>query len=216
MQNKKKRSALWLLLLFVPFCLILVFLQPIGDYLIVQDELQRTDLVAAVSGPEYRIIYAAELYTKGLAGTVFFTGGYSENNQRVEAAWSKYVATTHGVPDEAIATNDTAVLTTHDEAVLLKEYIDAHSDQIHTVTVVTDPYHSRRARWIYQKVLGPDIKVYMAPVPRTRTGFAKLWWTDAKSRQLVFQEYFKLIFYYFRYQASSGSFQDWLSQFDKF
>ncbi len=216
MQKRKKRSAVWLLFLLVPFCLILIFLQPIGDFLVVQDELQKTDLIAAVSGPEYRIIYAAELYTRGLGGTLFITGGFSENNQRVEAAWSKYVATTHGVPEEAIVTNETAVLTTHDEAVLLKEYIDGHVDQIHKVTVVTDPYHSRRARWIYQKVLGPDITVLMAPVPRTRTGFAKLWWTDAKSSKLVFQEYLKLVFYLFRYQLSSGSFQDWLSQFDRF
>ncbi len=216
MQTKKKRSALWLLFLLIPFCLIVVFLQPIGDYLVVEDDLQKTDLIAAVSGPEYRIIYAAELYTRGLASTVFFTGGYSEGNQRVEATWSKYLATTYGVPEEAIATNDAAVLTTHDEAVLLKDFIDAHADTIHSVMVVTDPYHSRRARWIYQKVLGSDIKVYMAPVPRTRTEFAKVWWTDAKSRKLVFQEYVKLVFYYFRYQASSGSFQDWLSQFDKF
>ncbi len=219
MKKNKKKSCLILALavVLIPVCAFLVMLQPIGDYLVVKDDLQRTDLIAAVSGPEYRIIYAAELYTRGLGGYLFFTGGFSEGNNRVEASWSQYVATTHGVPSEVIAIDETAVLTTHDEAVLLKNYIDTHPDSnIKTVTVVTDPYHSRRARWIYQKVLGEDIHVIMAPVPRNRTGFAKYWWTDAKSRQLVWQEYVKLVFYYFRYEASSGSFQNWLSQFDKY
>ena len=212
----KKTCLILFLVIFIPLCAFLALLGPIGDYLVVEDKLQHTDLIAAVSGPEYRIVYAAELYTRGLGDSVFFTGGFSEENQRIEASWSKYVATTHGVPPEAIETDDTAVLSTHDEAVLLKKYIDEHADTIKTVTVVTDPYHSRRARWIYQKVLGNQVKVYMAPVPRTRTDFPKQWWTTAGSRQLVFKEYVKLVFYYFRYQASSGAFREWLSQFDKY
>lgn len=194
----------------------MVMLQPIGDYLVVEDDLQKADLITAVSGPEYRILYAAELYTRGLGRTLFFTGGFSEENNRVEASWSKVVATTNGVPPEAIVIDETAVISTYEEAVLVKAYLDAHPDSISSVTVVTDPYHSRRARWIYQKVLGEEIRVLMAPVPRNRTGFAKYWWTDAHSRKLVFNEYVKLVFYKFRYDLASGSFQEWLSQFDKY
>lgn len=212
-----KKTCLILLLIFLlPFCFFLAFLGPFGDYLVVEDTIQQTDLVAAVSGPEYRIVYAAELYTRGLAHTLFFTGGFSEENQRVEASWSKYVATTHGVPGEAIQIDESAVLSTYDEAVLLKNYIDAHADTIHSVTVVTDPYHSRRARWIYQKVLGDEIRVVIAPVPRARTDFPKQWYASAATREYVFKEYVKLAFYYFRYEASSGAFRQWLSQFDKY
>jgi uncharacterized SAM-binding protein YcdF (DUF218 family) len=212
-----KKTCLVFLIIFVFLgCTFLALLQPIGDYLVVQDKLQQTDLIAAVSGPEYRIVYAAELYTRGLGKSLFFTGGYSEENNRVEAAWSKTVAMHNGVPEEAITIDETAVLSTHDEAVLLKNYIDAHADSIKSVTVVTDPYHSRRARWIYQKVLGNGINVIVAPVPRTRTDFPKYWWTTAKSRELVYEEYVKLVFYYFRYEASSGKFREWLSKFDKY
>jgi len=99
---------------------------------------------------------------------------------------------------------------------MLKNYIDAHPDTVSSVALVTDPWHSRRARWIYQKVLGDGIKVYMAPVPRTRTGFPKYWWTEPSSRKLVWNEYVKLVFYIFRYQIATGHFREWLSQFDKF
>lgn len=194
----------------------MVMLQPIGDYLVVEDDLQKADLITAVSGPEYRILYAAELYMRGLGKTLFFTGGFSDENNRVEASWSKVVATTNGVPPEAIVIDESAVISTYEEAVLVKAYLDAHPDSINSVTVVTDPYHSRRARWIYQKVLGDEVRVLMAPVPRNRTGFAKYWWTDAHSRKLVWNEYVKLVFYKLRYDLASGSFQKWLSQFDKF
>lgn len=99
------------------------------------------------------------------------------------------------IPGEAIAIDENAVLTTHDEAVLLKNDIDAHPDTVKTVALVTDPWHARRARWIYQKVLGDDITFYMLPVQRTRTDFPKNWCTEASSRQLGLKEYVKLGFY---------------------
>ena len=120
------------------------------------------------------------------------------------------------IPGEAIAIDENAVLTTHDEAVLLKNYIDAHPDTGKTVALVTDPWHARRARWIYQKVLGDDITLYMLPVLRTRTDFPKYWWTEASSRQRVWNEYVKLGFYLFRYQIATGYFRSWLFQFEKF
>jgi hypothetical protein len=40
--------------------------------MVVPDEIQKTDLIAAVGGSEYRILFASELYMKGLANTVFF------------------------------------------------------------------------------------------------------------------------------------------------
>lgn len=52
---------------------------------------------------------------------------------------------------EAIAIDENATLTTHDEAVLLKNDIDAHPDTVKTVALATDPWHARRARWIYKR-----------------------------------------------------------------
>jgi len=191
-------------------------LQFMGDYLVVSDPLQKADLITAVSGPEYRIIYAADLYKKSLAPRLFYTGGYNENDQRYEAKWSEYLATTQGVPPEAISIDDSTVISTYQEAVRVKAFVDAHSDQIHTIIVVTDPYHTRRAKWAYQRVLGDGVKVLMAPVPFAQTGYTPKWWANSVSRKMVFEEYFKYIFYLFRYQWTSGPLQHWLARFDKF
>jgi hypothetical protein len=55
----------------------------------------------------------------------------------------------------------------------------------------------------------------MAPVPFAQTGYSKKWWTSSKTIKMVSEEYFKLVFYKLRYQIATGSFQKWLSQFDK-
>ena len=72
MINKK---IFWIVLLF-PCMMVLIFLlslHPIGYGLIVNDPLQKVDLITAVSGPEYRIVYAAELYKKGLGQRTSFS-----------------------------------------------------------------------------------------------------------------------------------------------
>lgn len=211
-----KKSLIVLILLVFLTGACALSLRPLGDSLIVQDPLDKADLITASSGPEYRIIYAAELYKKGLGAILFYTGGYSEENQRSEANWSKYLAKITGVPEEAIAINETPVISTYDEAVLLQKYIEAHPDTIQSIILVTDAYHTRRAKWIYQRVLGEEIRIIMAPVPFERTELSKNWWSDAKSRKFVFNEHLKYLYYILRYQLATGLFQNWLSQFDRF
>jgi uncharacterized SAM-binding protein YcdF (DUF218 family) len=212
-----KKVLIFIVILFVVVCCApIALIKPIGDFLMVPDELEKSDLIAAISGPEYRIVHAAELYKKGLGATLFFTGGFSEENQRFEADWSKYLSTTLGVPEEAMAVNNATVISTYEEAVLLNEYILAHPEQVRSVIIVTDYYHTRRARWIYQKVLGDDIRVLMAPVPFSQAGYSSRWWESAVTRKMVRNEWVKYIFYLLRYQASSGGFRQWLTQFDQY
>jgi uncharacterized SAM-binding protein YcdF (DUF218 family) len=211
---KKSLTALLILVFLLGMCAF--SLRPLGDSLVVQDPLEKADLITASSGPEYRIIYAAELYKKGLGAVLFYTGGYSEENQRSEANWSKYLAKITGVPEEAITIDETSVISTYDEAAILQKYIETHPDTIHSIILVTDAYHTRRAKWIYQRVLGEGIHIIMAPVPFDRTELSKTWWSDAKSRRFVFNEHLKYLYYILRYQLATGSFQKWLSQFDRF
>lgn len=218
--SQQKKSHSWLIWIIIIFVLVIAskpLLESMGDYLIVSDSVEKADLIAAVSGPEYRIVYAAELYRKGLGATLFYTGGFSEKDQRVEADWSEYLATTQGVPKEAIATDGSTVVSTYQEAERLKAYIDAHPEKnIKNIIVVTDPYHTRRARWAYQRVMGKGITVQMAMVPFAQTGYTKQWWAQSVSTKMVLTEYFKSAFYILRYQVATGPFQKWLSQFDKF
>ena len=64
------------------------------------------------------------------------------------------------------------------EAEKLKGWISHSSTPIYSVIVVSDPFHMRRARWIYNKVLGKDIKIQMVPVPFDLTPHQRAWWRD--------------------------------------
>ncbi len=217
-QPQKKRGC-WLSLLIVLIVLLILavpLLQGIGKYLIVSDPIDKVDLITAVSGPSYRITYAAELFQRHLASYLFFTGGFNEHEQRYDADWSATLARNIGVPPENIYTDESTVISTYQEAERVKAFIEAHPEKIHSVLVVTDAYHTRRAKWAYQKVLGPDIKVTVTPVPWDEAGYSSKWWRSATTREMVTKEYLKYTFYLFRYQWTSGALQNWLARFDKF
>jgi uncharacterized SAM-binding protein YcdF (DUF218 family) len=115
---------------------------------------------------------------------------------------------------EAIAYDDSKVTSTYMEAERLKEWIEHSSTPIRSVIVVSDPFHMRRAKWTYKKVLGNDIEVQMAPVPFEQTPFQKAWWENLESQKYVRDEYQKYMYYLLRYRFSSGMFHTWLASLD--
>lgn len=189
-------------------------LQPIGNYLIIQDKPKNVDMIVTSSGADYRTDYAIELYTQGLGSKMFFTGGYSEKNQRIEAEWSRRLALDAGAPDDSVIIDTSDVISTYQEALRLRSYLDAHPEPITTIMIVTDPYHTRRAKWAYKTVFGDQLKVRMVPVPFERTNLSKTWWKDAESLKMVWNEYVKLVFYVIRYELSAGELKTWLTRFD--
>lgn len=206
---------------FIPLLLILgfdlVILEPVlvllGNFLINQDTLQRSDLIAVVSGPGYRTQYAVELYKQGWADHLFFTGGVCDEHPPTDALWSERKALENGIPLNSISMDDTNILSTYQEAQRLKIYLSERPD-IKSVILVTDLYHTRRAKWTYQKVLGNQVKLIVRGVPFQETDYSAKWWNYASSRSLVAQEYIKLPFYLLRYQITTGIIQKWLSVFD--
>jgi uncharacterized SAM-binding protein YcdF (DUF218 family) len=94
------------------------------------------------------------------------------------------------------------------------EFFDRSNPPIQSLFVVSDPYHMRRARWTYRKVLGKEMEVLMAPVPFDLTPYERHWWTDQQSRRYVSEEYKKTVYYFFRYEVSIGWLSEWLASFD--
>jgi uncharacterized SAM-binding protein YcdF (DUF218 family) len=191
-------------------------LLPIGDFLVVQDELHPSDVIHVISGPDYRTDYAIQLYKRGYARQIFFTGScWCGTTQITYAEYSKERAIEYGVPPQAIATDGSRVTSTYSEALKLKEWIEPSPVPIHSVIVVSDPYHMRRARWAYREVLGGEIRLQMAPVPFELSQYQRHWWTDGESRNMVRDEYLKILYYYARYRLSWGPAREWLASFDR-
>ena len=200
-------------------CLILFFrrepiLMAIGNFLIVQDNLQPADVIHVIAGEDYRTDYAIQLYKQDLGKTIFFTGGWCVKHQVYHGQHGLALSLAAGVPRDAVAFDDTSVTSTYAEAEKLKAWIDQSPVPIRSVIVVSDPFHMRRARWTYQQVLGAKVKIEMAPVPFEKTPFQLRWWTDEASRDYVRDEYEKIAYYIARYQLAWGPVKDWLATLD--
>ena len=187
----------------------------IGDFLFMQDTLHPADVIHVLAGEDYRTDYAVQLYGQGLGTTLFFTGGWCEIHLYRHGEHARERAHDQGVPLKVIAFDDSKVMSTYMEAERLREWIAQSPEPVRSVIVVSDPFHMRRARWTYRKVLGDSIEVQMAPVPFELTPYQRTWWRDPQSRQNVREEYAKLVYYLFRYQFSGGFFRDWLASLDK-
>jgi len=192
------------------------FLQTIGDFLIVQDQLSPADVIHVISGENYRAEYGIQLYNQGYGKYLFFTGGWCPYHNINHAQYSKESALAQGISPNAIVTDEAEIDSTYAEAIRLKEWIDLQTQPVNSIMVVSDPHHMRRARWTYRRIFGDEIKIIMAPVPFEMSMYQRQWWKDAESRSMVKDEYLKFAFYIARHQLSWGKLRDWLANFDKY
>jgi uncharacterized SAM-binding protein YcdF (DUF218 family) len=192
-----------------------LWLGGIGNFLIIRDNLHPADVIHVIAGEDYRTDYAVQLYKRGYGKILFFTGGWCESHHHYHGEYARERAVAKGIPGQAIAYDDSSVTSTYLEAEKLKDWIAFSETPVSSVIVVSDPFHMRRARWAYKKVLGDNIEVEMAPVPFNQTPYRRRWWKDRESLNYVRDEYKKMVYYIFRYQISRGKFKDWLASLDR-
>jgi len=215
------RGKKWVIVAAVVAAAILVLagrepiLLAIGDFLTVQDELEPADVIHVIAGSDYRTDHAIQLYKQGYSNVIFFTGGWCNIHGYYHGQHGAERAEAQGVDPERIAIDESPVTSTYDEAVVLKGFLARSPAAIRSVIVVSDPYHMRRVRWTYRKVLGDGVRVELAPVPLSATRYQRRWWVDPASREYVTNEYMKLVYYFARHQLELGPIGDWLASLDR-
>lgn len=145
-------SLSFILLLYLGLVLI-------GAVLIVADPIEPVDAVVVLSGGGGdRLALAIEMHERGLAPSLVITDTSRQANrlliQEAEAG---------GFPEDEIYVTDIQVGSTVDEARAVRAFaLDRGWDSL---MIVTDPYHSFRARFIFRRELrGSDIEIYFRPV----------------------------------------------------
>src|SRR4029453_19198306 len=101
-----------------------------------------------------------------------------------------------GVPAERIVTLPQIVDGTHDEALIVRQYVNTHN--LRSILLVTSAYHSRRALWTMQRVFdGSGVIVGLeAQPPGDQTPLPSTWWLHKSGWIGVAGEYLKLLYYY--------------------
>jgi uncharacterized SAM-binding protein YcdF (DUF218 family) len=206
LRNIFTASAIFLCLVILVFALRSQILTGIADYLVINDRLQPADVIFLLNSEvNTRPFRAAEMYKQGQAPVIVITR--SENTPVVDLGLmpndtdiSVGVMEKLGVPAEKIIVLPVpgGATSTLDEAAALRQYIEAN--QIHRIILVTSAFHTRRAKWIFDKTLaGLPVTLEMAAVPYANFDQTN-WWKNETGLITLNNEYIKLVYYFFKYR----------------
>lgn len=174
----------WLLLLFVGMGTLVCAAAWRIDRAGVVDDARHADVIVVLGArvqPDgspsptlrARVEHAVDLYRRGLASRVLFSGGVGDFGAS-EAEVSRALAVSLGVPGEACLLEEQSH-STKQNAAFSAELIRAQGWR--TVLVVTDPYHLPRARGLFT---AEGLEVSGSPVlsaPRHLAWSSRLYWT---------------------------------------
>ena len=186
-----------LLALLVALSLLYLVLRAAGAFLITGDRLKKADIVVALGGGgEWRVVEAVHLIQEQYATNLVLTEpGETGPGEGMGSRFFRTVAIENGLSQFAIQVTDGVQGSTHDEAEAVLALMQKH--QLKSVIVVTDPFHTQRARLIFRDVFrGSGLTVRVHPVQnhwyRSTTWFFSL---DGWANTL--REYGKLVGYVF-------------------
>lgn len=186
-------AKLMFLLFFVLFCAVVYFIRHpifrlVAETWIVEDTLDPADVLIVLSDDNFyadRATRAAELFREGKAPAVVASGRRLRPNAGI-AELMEHDLLERGVPGEKILRVSHDGDSTREEAEALVRV--AREKKWHRVIVVTSNYHTRRARYIFQRVFpqGIDIRVASA---RDGDFDSAEWWEKRKSIKELMKEF---------------------------
>ena len=118
-----------------------------------RDGARASDAIVVLGAAQYvgrpspvlraRLDHALDLWQRGMAPRLIFTGGMGVGDTTSEAAVSRLYAIRHGVPDTAILMENEGRTTRESLAAVS---VIMHARQLRTAILVSDPFHMLRLR----------------------------------------------------------------------
>ncbi|MBM4423841.1 MAG: YdcF family protein [Chloroflexi bacterium] len=190
--KRKARRALGGVLLGLAAIITLhpLWLPLIARALIVDEPLQKADAIVVLGGGNgERDATAARLWAEGWAPIIITTGDKIPLPGLPDATWATLSLAELlrlGVPESAIIAIDGSS-STCDDARLAVAQLPSGAKR---VIIVTDPFHTRRAEWLFQKGAAEADVITAAANPSWFD--PDRWWTEDRGIIVVGQEYVKL------------------------
>lgn len=213
--SRKKRKALSfgiIILLSVVFLYLSssVIMVQLGAFLVLDEEPVPSDAVVVLcSGVEYypRLIEAAELFKKGFTGKVVINGNrktdvlrsLEEKGFERCCPWyeeSLRILVMFGVPrDQVICISAEDAYDTVSEAEIVgREILQKGFTK---VIITTSKYHTRRARFIWNKRFGDTLSICSVSA-KTDPYSPNGWWKEGRQIRWVLAEYGAWIYYWWK------------------
>jgi uncharacterized SAM-binding protein YcdF (DUF218 family) len=177
-------------------------------WLIVQDPVERADAVVALSGGEGERLHASiDLYKQGKAGCLLLVGPaipllkvYAGDGSLTLGEMRRRIAVRQGVPSDSAIVSLGATSTWEEAQTTLME---ARARGWRSITVVTDPFHTRRSRATFRKTFqGQPIRIAIYHPPLERSSYnPHKWWTRERDLMAVMNETVKMVFYAYHHHV---------------
>jgi uncharacterized SAM-binding protein YcdF (DUF218 family) len=185
------KSLLILLILLTILLGGYLILKAAGGLLIIADPLKKADAAVVLSGDDGdRLAEAIQLFKDEYVNKIFFT--YTD-----ETAVRNLMSTAarDGIPYKKMFVTKMEVSNTWDEARAILQL--SQQKGISSIIVITDPFHTFRARLYFRKVFsGSGINVAVRPV-RDNWYKSSTWWRSREGIQYTLQEYLKIFMFIF-------------------
>ena len=206
--------SLWILTPLVLMVFVIVIsgalFRIMGDMIVADEKASPADAVVVLStGIEYypRLIQAADLYRQGLAANVVINGDRKTDTLRdlerkgfkTCCPWyadSVSILAMLGVPEDKIMriSNQDAYDTVSEADAVGRELIRRKWT---TVIITTSKYHTRRAKFIWQKMYKNRITIFMVSA-KTDPYDPDNWWKDGRQIRWVLAEYGAWLYYWWK------------------
>ena len=158
-----------------------------GESLVVEDPPEKSDAIIILSDDNFyadRATRAAELFRQKLAPVVVASGVRLRPNAGI-AELMTHDLIERGVPRENVLPFPQDADNTREEVQFLQKLVREKNWK--SVIVVTSNYHSRRAKYIFGKILADSVTVRMAAA-RDADFDPQHWWEHRKSVKRFFHE----------------------------
>ncbi len=197
-------SLILLLMIAVPAAILYVgrrrILRSAAGFLVRNETERQCDAIVLLNGNiSTRAYRAVELYNKypapvllaRLADTEEVRLGVIPNISDTTGALLSRLGVANA--DVEILSSDRWVAGTRDEAILLCSHIRTHGWR--SVAIVTDAFHTRRAKWTFRHVMRDDSVEFYCVATRFSVDLADRWWRSEYGLVQVVIEYIKFAHY---------------------
>ena len=160
-------------------------LRAAGEFWVVEDTLAPSDAIIILSDDNYsgdRAARAAELYRMGLAPRIVASGKMLRPYAGI-AELIQHDLESDGVPASAIVRFPHHADNTREEAEALRTLVAQQGWR--RILVVTSNYHTRRSRYIFDRVMPSDVTVRVAAA-RDSEYVPDVWWEHRHQHQVIF------------------------------
>jgi uncharacterized SAM-binding protein YcdF (DUF218 family) len=157
------------------------------------------DAIIVLAGDSRRTLYAADLYTQGLAPQVLVSRPIRGVREQIlkdmgialpdAEEYERMILLNKAVPAAAIEIFGKGSISTYEEGYVLGQL---YAGQTPSLLVVTSPYHVRRVKMILGDAL-PGARIHVIATPYEQ--FPGNWWASQDAARNLLLELTKIVFY---------------------